>query len=143
MNTTLSRREIDDVRNIIRQMQPLVNQAIGEFRGARNWGFLDLFGGGFLTDLIKHSKLGNASRLMNEINYMLRDLQRELKDIVIPTDFSMDTMTFATFADFMFDGLLADAYMQSKIMSSLAQVEELQRRLQELDRRMEQLYSYC
>ncbi len=143
MNTSLSRREIDDVRRIISQLLPMIDEAEKQFRSARNWGFFDLLGGGFITDLIKHSKLSSAAGLMNNINYLLMDLQRELKDIVIPTDFHMDTMTFATFADFMFDGVLADAYMQSKIMSSLSQVEELHRRLLVLDQRMQDLYRYC
>jgi len=66
---------------------------------------------------------------MNRINYLLHDLQRELKEVVMPTDFSMNTASFATFADFLFDGILADVYMQSKIMSSMEQVRELRNRL--------------
>ena len=86
-------------------------------------------GGGFITDLIKHSKLGAASDIMNRINYLLHDLQRELKEVVIPTDFSMNTASFSTFADFVFDGILADVYMQSKIMTSMEQIRELRSRL--------------
>jgi len=76
---------------------------------------------------------------MNRINSLLQDLQRELKDVVTPTDFSMNTATFATLADFLFDGILADVYMQSKIMSSLAQVNELGNRLVLLRGRLNEL----
>lgn len=129
MNNELNHSEIDDVLFIINQILPLIDQAENTFRSARNWGFFDILGGGFIVDLIKHSKLGNASTIMNRINGLLYDLQRELKDVVIPTDFSMNTATFATFADFLFDGILADMYMQSKIISSLEQVRELRNRL--------------
>ncbi len=125
----INRREIQDVLVIIDQILPLIDQAEDKFRSARNWGFLDILGGGLIVDLIKHSKLGSASDIMNRINYLLHDLQRELKDVVVPTDFSMNTATFATFADFLFDGILADVYMQSKIMSSMEQVRELRNRL--------------
>ncbi|HKL86611.1 MAG TPA: hypothetical protein VJ861_09810 [Treponemataceae bacterium] len=124
-----NRKEITEVLVIIDQILPLIDEAEDKFKSARNWGFIDILGGGFLVDLIKHSKLGSASTIMNRINSLLQDLQRELKDVVIPTDFSMNTATFATFADFLFDGILADVYMQSKIMSSLEQVRELQNRL--------------
>ena len=124
-----NRKEITEVLVIIDQILPLIDEAEDKFKSARNWGFIDILGGGFLVDLIKHSKLGSASTIMNRINSLLQDLQRELKDIVIPTDFSMNTATFATFADFLFDGILADVYMQSKIMSSLDQVRELRNRL--------------
>lgn len=122
-------KEINDVQLIINQLLPLIDEAESKFTSARNWGFLDILGGGFLVDLVKHTKLSSASTTMNQINYLLRDLQRELKEVVIPTDFSMNTGTFSTFADFVFDGVLADVYMQSKIMTSIEQIKELRRRL--------------
>ena len=39
---------------------------------ARGWGMFDFFGGGFITDMIKHSKLEDASRYMEQAK---RDLQ--------------------------------------------------------------------
>ena len=106
----INRKEIQDVLIIIDQLLPLVDQAEDKFRSARNWGFLDILGGGFIVDLIKHSKLGSAGEIMNRINYLLHDLQRELKEVVIPTDFSMNTASFATFADFLFDGISRRIY---------------------------------
>ena len=137
-----NRKEITEVLVIIDQILPLIDQAEDKFKSARNWGFVDILGGGFIVDLIKHSKLGSASTIMNRINILLHDLQRELKDIVIPTDFSMNTATFATFADFLFDGILADVYMQSKIMSSLDQVRELRNRLNFLRGKLKEIGSH-
>lgn len=122
-------KEINDVQLIINQILPLIDEAENKFRKARNWGFFDILGGGFLTDLFKHSNLGAASDIMNRINYLLHDLQRELQEVVIPTDFSMNTASFSTFADFVFDGILVDVYMQSKIMTSMEQVRELRTKL--------------
>lgn len=139
----LNRKEIDDVQVIIRQLLPLIDQAEDQFRSARNWGILDILGGGTIVDIIKHTKLNKASNCMNQINYLLHDLQRELKDVTIPTDFQMSTASFATLADFMFDGILADVYMQSKIVSSMEQVQELRRRLLILQDRLNQLASRC
>ena len=132
-------KEINDVQLIINQLLPLIDEAESKFTSARNWGFLDILGGGFLVDLVKHTKLSSASTTMNQINYLLRDLQRELKEVVIPTDFSMNTGTFATFADFVFDGVLADVYMQSKIMTSIEQIKELRRRLEILREKLRDL----
>ena len=98
-------KEINDVQQIINQLLPLIDEAEKKFRKARNWGFFDILGGGFITDIIKHSNLGAASDIMNRINYLLQDLQRELNQVVIPTDFSMNTGSFSTFADFVFDAI--------------------------------------
>lgn len=143
MNNELSRKEINDVKYILNELIPLTEEAMGKFRSARNWGFFDILGGGFLTNLIKHSKLSSARDIMAQINTLLNALQRELNDIIIPTDFNMGSASFATFADFVFDGFLADVYMQSKIMSSLDQVEELHRRLLILDDKLDQLLARC
>lgn len=133
MASDLERREIDDCLRIINRIMPLLDDAERSFSSARNWGVLDILGGGLIVDLIKHSKINNAAGCMNEINYLLRDLERELKDVRFPTDYSMNTMGFASFADFLFDGILADVYMQSKIMNSLDQVRELRHRLEYLN----------
>lgn len=139
MNNSPNLKEINDVERILQELFPLIDDAERQFTSARNWGFLDIFGGGLIVDLIKHSKLGNASNIMNRINFLLQDLHRELNDIVIPADFSMNTATFSTFADFVFDGILADVYMQSKIMSSLDQVRALRQKLNLLQNQLNEL----
>ena len=132
-------KEINDVQRIIDQILPLIDDAEREFKKARNWGFLDMFGGGFFADLIKHIKLDSVSSIMNKINDLLKDLHRELNEVVIPTDFSMNTLSFASFADILFDGVLADTYMQSKIMSSLKQIKELRTQLLELRKKLTEI----
>lgn len=134
-----NQRGILEAENIIRLLLPLVDQAEQEFRSARGWGVVDILGGGLVTNLIKHARLNSAKDTMYRINDFLRDLQRELAGISIPTDYTMRMGNFATFADFVFDGVLADVYMQSKILSSLEQVRELRRRLEILRRELQEL----
>lgn len=134
-------KEINDVQKIIDEILSLIAEAETKFNKARNWGFFDILGGGFITDLFKHSNLDSASDIMNKINYLLKDLQRELDEVVTPTDFSMNTNTFASFADFIFDGVLADAYMQSKIMSSLKELKNLRSTLLNLKSKLSSLSS--
>lgn len=134
-------KEINDVQKIIDEILSLIDEAETKFNKARNWGFFDILGGGFITDLFKHSNLDSASDIMNKINYLLKDLQRELDEVVTSTDFSMNTNTFASFADFIFDGVLADAYMQSKIMSSLKELKNLRSTLLNLKSKLSSLSS--
>lgn len=142
MNNEINRKEINDALIVIDQLQPIISEAERKFKSARNWGFIDIFGGGFITDLIKHSQLGSAQNIMSNINYLLNQLRKELSEIIIPTDFNMNVGTFATFADFFFDGALADIWMQSKIMSSLNQIRELDSRLTILKSKLIELQNY-
>ena len=54
----------------------------------------------------------------------------------------MTTFTFSSFADFVFDGFLADTYMQVKIMSSINQIRNLRTQLLDLQDKMNRLEGY-
>ena len=83
-----------------------------------------MLGGGFFASMVKHSKLNNAQEEMEMARENLRIFQRELRDIRVPIDFRIDIGSFLTFADYFFDGLVADWMVQSKINDAYGQVEE-------------------
>lgn len=107
---------------------------------ARNWGFVDLFGGGLITDLIKHSKMNDAVSYMEAAKRDLQSFQKELKDVNVPMDLRMEVGGFLSFADFFFDGLVADYLVQSKISDAREQVGEAIRMVQILLRDLRKLY---
>lgn len=131
--------EVSNALNTVNRLIPLVEDAERQFKGARNWGFLDVLGNdSFLVDLIKHHKLNKAKDIMGEVNYLLQQLAQQLGGINIPDDYRMQLGGFLTFADFFFDGVLVDAYMISKIMSSLDQIRKLKSKLYTVKSRLEQ-----
>ncbi len=95
-----------------------------KLKSARGWGIFDLFGGGFLTDMIKHSQMQDASRYMEDARYQLQIFQRELRDVNLPVHLRMEVGGFLSFADFFFDGFVADFLVQSKIAEARSQVED-------------------
>jgi len=66
--------------------------------------------------------------------------QRELKDVNIPLDLRMEVGSFLSFADFFFDGFVADYLVQTKISDAKSQVSDaiykVERILNELKRNM-------
>ena len=70
----------------------------------------------------------------------LKRLQRELKDVNIPLDLRMEVGSFLSFADFFFDGFVADYLVQSKISEAKEQVSDaiirVEQILNELKRKM-------
>ena len=130
---------VNEALNITRELIPLVEIAEKHLSSARNWSFLDVLGGGMLVDLIKHMKLGNATQLMDRVNYLMQRLQQVLGSINMPQDYSMNVGGFLTFADFFFDNALMDAFMTSKILSSINQVRELKEKLYTLKQKLETL----
>ena len=131
--------QVNQAINLTNQLISELDQAERQLSSARNWGFLDVLGGGFIVDLIKHSKLNNAKISMDSVNYLLQELKRVLGGISMPGDYSMNVGGIATFADFFFDSGIVDVYMTAKIMSSLNEVRNLKNRCYELRSRLTSL----
>ena len=66
--------------------------ARGELQSAGNWGLLDLFGGGMISGLVKHSKMGNAQKYMEEAKYNLQSFSRELQDVNMTHNLIVETL---------------------------------------------------
>ena len=128
--------QINQAITLTDQLISELDQAERQLSSARNWGFLDVLGGGLIVDLIKHSKLSNAKVSMDRVNYLLQELKRVLGGISMPGDYSMNVGGIATFADFFFDSGIVDVYMTAKIMSSLSEVRSLKNRCYELRSRL-------
>ena len=128
--------QVNQAINLTNQLISELEQAERQLSSARNWGFLDVLGGGLIVDLIKHSKLSNAKVSMDRVNYLLMELKRVLGGISMPGDYSMNVSGFASFADFFFDSGIVDIYMTAKIMSSLNEVRNLKNRCYELRSRL-------
>lgn len=131
--------QVENALETINELIPLVEQAESQFKSARNWSFLDVLGGDFIVDIVKHYKLNKVAGTMNEVDYLLQKLGWELGNINIPEDYRMQLGGFLTFADFFFDGFFVDAYVTSKIMNSLDQVQQLKNKLYILRSRLESM----
>ncbi|WP_341876568.1 hypothetical protein [Defluviitalea saccharophila] len=90
---------------------------------AEGWGTWDLIGGGFITDMAKHSRIDEAKVEVSKAQTKLSHFRSELADIKVISNLSIEISDFEKFADFFFDGLFADWHMQSKIKESLESVE--------------------
>ena len=89
---------------------------------------------------MKRSKMDDAQQLMEAAKSDLKRFQRELKDVNIPLDLRMEVGSFLSFADFFFDGFVADYLVQSKISEAKEQVSDaiirVEQILNELKRKM-------
>lgn len=110
-----------------------LRRAQGYLDSARNWGVFDILGGGMISSLVKHSKLSDAQRCIDQAQVDLDEFRRELADVNVP-DVQIDG--FLSFADFFFDGFLADFMVQSKINESRARIEEACRRVEDVLRQL-------
>ncbi len=103
---------------------------------AGNWGIVDILGGGLISTFVKHSKMGDASRLVEKARSTLKQFQKELQDVQSLEEIHIETGDFLAFADYFFDGAIADWLMQSRIKKAKRQVEEA---IEKVEKILEQL----
>ena len=106
---------------------------------AKNWGLVDMFGGGFFTTMLKHSRIDQAKRNMEQAKYDLRNFSRELNDVNMACDLNIDTGDFLSFADYFFDGFVVDWMVQDRINTAKRQVEEAIRRTESIVNQLQRM----
>lgn len=97
---------------------------------AGNWGLLDLFGGGMFSTFMKHSKMSKAEQQIQLAKDAIKRFQRELLDVDYESDFHIETGDLLSFADYFFDGLIADWLVQARISDAKKQVDIAIRNIQ-------------
>lgn len=96
-----------------------------KLNSAGNWGLWDMFGGGAISGIVKHSKVNEASNYVEDAKRDLAIFQRELRDVHVPSDLRVEINGFLSFMDFFCDGFLADWMVQSQISKAKKQIEEV------------------
>lgn len=100
-----------------------------ELDSAEGWGMWDMFGGGLITGLQKHSHLDEAQERVSALQAKLRRFKTELADVSIDADLQVSVEGFLRFADFFWDGILSDWMVQDHIHDAQSQVGQVLSRL--------------
>ena len=101
-----------------------LGHARNNLNSARNWGILDILGGKSISGLVKHFKIANAKDSINQAKYDLERFSRELSDVRDLRGLDVEIGDFLTFADFFFDGLIADIMVQNRIKQAQRDIDQ-------------------
>lgn len=136
----------DEIREALRAADDALyylNNAQSLLNSARNWGVADILGGGLISTFMKHNRIEDANYALSHARDALRRFASELMDVWDVDLNGMELNDFLSFADYFFDGALADWLMQSRINDSRRKVDEaiskVRRIKGELQRRVDQL----
>ena len=123
-------REVNEAMAAGREALARLNEARNLLYSAGNWGIVDMLGGGFLTTMIKRSKMKDADAVMQEARQALKHFQKELMDVENIPEFHIEMGDFLAFADYFFDGIIADVMVQSRINDARRQVDNAIRKVE-------------
>lgn len=112
--------------------QRALEEMSGDLSGAENWGVWDMVGGGIMATFAKHGCLDDAQDAAYEARRALSRFRTELADVSSEQVPDVELGDFAVFADYFFDGLFADLFVQSRIREAQEQVEAVTQRVERL-----------
>lgn len=93
-----------------------LDEALGHLKTARGLGVWDILGGGFLSSLLKHSKMDAAQGAMQQAEQELRNFSRELADVQMSLDFQVNFDGMTQFFDMFCDNFFVDWMVQDQIV---------------------------
>ncbi len=132
-------QEIDEARSVGGRILSELDNAAKNLDDAEGWGVWDMVGGGFIADLVKHSHIDSAGYSINRIQSLISEFKTELADVRVTDDINIGISGFSKFADFFFDGLIADWFMQSKINAAQNSVGDTYRQVTKVMDKLKEL----
>lgn len=126
-------REIDEASRALEAARAALAVALEKLDSAGGWSTYDtFFGGGMIADLMKHSRIDEATRAFTAVNRTLERLAVELADIDAPPIRGVEiSQTLAVF-DVLFDNVFADWMVRERIAQARAGAVDLHERLSAL-----------
>ncbi|WP_373577459.1 hypothetical protein [Parafannyhessea umbonata] len=106
-----------------------LDEAAEQLDGARNWGLLDILGGGILTSLVKRSRLDGASEAVGRAQRDLEAFARELRDCSGVTGVDLRRSDMLELFDIVFDNSITDLFVQSRIEDAREDVRRARARV--------------
>jgi hypothetical protein len=116
-------QQLDEARAAGLRADSALAQVEESLESAAGWGTWDMFGGGMLATHMKHERMDEARSQVHHAQQALAAFQRELKDVSLSIGVGVvEVDGFSRFADYFFDGLIADWAVQNRINESLDSV---------------------
>jgi hypothetical protein len=119
-------KELDEAILAGKAVQHQIHSIEDSLDSAEGWGTWDILGGGLISTMAKHSHLDDAQNSIEHLQTLLSRFRAELADVSLCADLGMINIDgFLRFADYFFDGLIADWMVLSRIHSSQERIQEL------------------
>lgn len=117
-------------------------EILDDLDSAGSWATWDVFGGGIIADIAKHSHLDEAQYAVERLQSQLRRFKTELADVGgIGADVRVNVDGFLRFADYFFDGIFVDFAFMDHISNSAEQVQAVHARISDVLERLHAMLS--
>jgi len=129
-------KELNEAIGASNAVKRKTTSALSELKDAKNLGVWDMMGGGLLVTMAKRDHMSTAQNIINELNYSLKTLSKELSDVNMSMTSNIDIANYMGFADYFFDGFFMDMMVQDKINGALDKLSRLDSNIDDTSRKL-------
>ncbi len=115
-------RDVQAAREAGQRALASLREAKKSLDSARNWGFVDILGGGLITSLVKHSRMDDASEAIERAQTDLEAFARALRGVSGVTGVRLERDGVLEAFDVLLDNSISDLFVQSHIEDARSQV---------------------
>lgn len=135
------RKEVKEAISAGERARSIAEETLDSLQSAKNWGMVDIIGGGIMSDVIKYDKLKAVKDRTSALQMALRTFRTELADVSGKIDgpVQVEIGEFLHFADYFFDGIFTDWMVYDKIKVSRERAEKTYSQIQEILEQLRQL----
>lgn len=130
-------REIEEAIAAGKEALEALEDAADSLDSAKRWGIVDILGGGLITSVIKHSRLGDANHSLADARVALARFSAELDDVRDVAGLTAEVNRWNAFFDIACDNWLADIFVQKEMSDAADRVDEAIETVKRAVRRLE------
>lgn len=118
--------EVTDVLQLGNALRWQLHHIMEILQSARNWGRMDLIGGGSTSSALKRERMEETRKALTELDMILEYFRKRFRENPVISRISHEEWGNDLFvADFLLDGFVIDALVQVDIVDCQAEMERL------------------
>lgn len=118
--------EVTDVLQLGNALRWQLHHIMEILQSARNWGRMDLIGGGSISSALKRERMEETRKALAELDVILGYFRKKFRETPVISRISYEEWGNDLFvADFLLDGFVIDALVQVDIVDCQAEMERL------------------
>ena len=132
MEENVWRKEVQEAIVAGQKALAALNDVEGSLKTAQGMGIWDMFGGGFISGMLKHSNLDKANAKMEIAKRALERFSKEVRDVNLTYNCNVPITFdgFTKFFDYFCDGILVDALVQMRMAESAKEISRIKTEVQ-------------
>ena len=124
-------REIEEAILVGQSALQALEEVEKTLESARNWGIWDMLGGGFISSMIKHSRIDKAQEKMVYATRQIERFNKEIGEVKSCSGIQMSFDGLIKGMDYFLDSFVVDFMIQHEVKQKQNQVAQLKQQIQD------------